>query len=77
MNQAQRIAALLVRLAGFALLAVGVLGLLYAVFVLVRVGDLTGLPAGQLWWSGIRALLGLVLLALGKPLGEWLGRGLE
>jgi hypothetical protein len=77
MNQAQRTAALIVRLAGFALLVIGILGLLYALFVLVRVGDLSGIPAGQLWSSVIRALLGLVLIAFGRRLGEWLGRGLE
>lgn len=77
MNQAQRTAALIVRLAGFALLVIGITGLLYALFVLVRVGDLSGIPAGQLWSSVIRLLLGLVLLAFGRRLGEWLGRGLE
>ena len=77
MNQAQRTAALIVRLAGFALLAVGVMGLLYALFVLLRVGDLAGMPAGQLWSSFIRILFGLVLIVFGKRLGEWLGRGLD
>lgn len=77
MNQAQRIAALIVRLAGFALLAIGIMGLLYALFVLVRVGDLSAMPSGALWWALIRVLVGLVLLAFGRRLGEWLGRGLE
>ncbi len=38
MNQAQRTAALIVRLAGLAVLALGLMSLLLAFFVLVRVG---------------------------------------
>jgi hypothetical protein len=53
------------------------MGLLYALFVLIRAGDLTGMPAERLWSAIIWVLFGLVLLAFAKRLGEWLGRGLE
>ena len=77
MNQAQRTAALIVRLAGFAVLLLGLMSLLFAFFVLVRVGNLAGLPGEALWSAVARVVLGLVLLGLGKRIGLWLGKGLE
>jgi len=77
MNQAQRTAGLVVRLAGFAVLVIGLLTLVYAIIVLVRVGTLSGFPGQELWSAVIRVLFGLLLIGLGKPIGEWLGRGLE
>ena len=77
MSQAQRTAALIVRLAGFALLVVGLMGLVYLLIVLVRVGDLSGLPAERLWSAITWSLFGLVLLGFGKQIGSWLGKGLE
>jgi len=77
MNQAQRIAALVVRLAGFAVLVIGLMGLLYALLVLVRVLNLSGLPGEALWSAFARLILGLLLIGFGKRIGEWLGRGLE
>jgi hypothetical protein len=77
MNQAQRTAALVVRLAGFAVLVIGLLTLVNALIVLVRLGTLAGLPGQELWSAVIRVLFGLLLIGIGKPIGEWLGRGLE
>jgi hypothetical protein len=77
MNQAQRIAGLVVRLAGFAVLVIGLLTLVYAIIVLIRFGTLSGLPGQELWSALIRVVFGLLLLGFGKPIGEWLGRGLE
>ncbi len=77
MNQAQRTAALIVRLAGLAVLILGLMSLLFAFFVLIRVGNLTGLPGEALWSAVARVILGLVLLGLGKRIGLWLGKGLE
>jgi len=77
MNQAQRTAALVVRLAGFAVLVIGLLTLIYAIIVLVRLGTLAGFPGQELWSALIRVLFGLLLIGLGKPIGDWLGRGLE
>jgi hypothetical protein len=77
MNQAQRIAALILRLAGFAVLVVGLMGLLYVLLVRVRLGDLSGLPGEALWSALARVFLGLLLIGLGKRIGEWLGKGLE
>ena len=77
MNQAQQTAGLVVRLAGFAILVIGLLTLVYAIIVLIRVGTLSGLPGQELWSAVIRVLFGLLLIGLGKPIGEWLGRGLE
>jgi len=75
-NQAQRTAALIIRLAGFAVLVLGLMGLLYALFVWIRVGNLSGLPGEALWSAVARVLIGLLLLALGRPIGVWLGSGL-
>ena len=77
MNQAQRTAALVVRLAGLAVLVIGLLTLLYAIIVLIRFGSLSGLTGVELWSAVIRVLFGLLLIGLGKPIGVWLGRGLD
>jgi hypothetical protein len=77
LNQTQRTAALVVRLAGFALLVIGIMGLLYAVIVFIRVGDLGVLPGERLWSAVIWFFAGLILIGFGRQIGEWLGKGLE
>jgi hypothetical protein len=77
LNSAQRTAALIIRLAGFAVLVLGLMGLLYVLFVWLRVGNLAGLAAEAIWSAIARVAIGLLLLALGRPLGVWLGSGLE
>ncbi len=77
MNQAQRIAALIVRLAGLVVLIIGLMTLLYALLVLARAGTLAGFPGQTLWSAVIRMLFGFLLLTFGKRIGEWLGRGLD
>jgi hypothetical protein len=77
MNQSQRIAALVVRLAGFGLLVVGLMGILYALIVLIRVGDLSVMPAERLWSAVFWVLAGIILISSGRQIGQWLGKGLE
>ena len=77
MNSAQRTAALVVRLAGFAVLILGLMGLLFALSVWIRVGTLSGLPGEALWSAIARVILGLLLLAFGRPIGIWLGSGIQ
>jgi hypothetical protein len=77
LNSAQRTAALIVRLAGFAVLVLAVLGLISILIVWLRAGNLAGLPAEAMWSPIARIVIGLLLLALGRPIGVWLGSGLD
>jgi hypothetical protein len=75
-NQSQRTAALVVRLAGFAMVVFGLIRLISFLFILIRVGDLAIFPTGGLWAAIFWLLAGGILLRAGRRIGEWLGRDL-
>ena len=77
MNQYQRAAALVIRILGSVLIAWAVVGPLYVVILwaLWHVPPVYSKDhwSASLWWGSMGALL----IALSKPLGRLLGRGLE
>ena len=76
MNPAQRTAALIVRLAGFALVVAGLIRLVVFLVAVARVHDASAFPAGLLWAAILWTVGGALLLVAGRPIGEWLGRDL-
>jgi len=77
MNHYQKLGTVLVRGAGFAALALGLMGLLYGAVLLARGATLTAEQAERFGSSVWYVAFGLVLLLLGRPLGRLLGRGLD
>jgi hypothetical protein len=76
MNHYQKLAVLLVRCAGAAIAALGLFGAIYG-FVVSVGAELRPDQAERFHASFWYVLFGLVLFLLGRPLGRWLGRGLE
>jgi hypothetical protein len=77
MNHYQRMAILLVRLMATVAIVLGLLGLLYGAVLLTYGPPFTAQQSerwvASLWYIG----LGLALFVGSRPLGRFLGRGLE
>ena len=76
MNPYQKAATLVVRLVGGTILMVVALGMLYFVFMAATGQDLSAFGAqrvGSFVWGAV----GLVLIAVAKPIGRLMGRGLD
>jgi hypothetical protein len=77
MNQYQRIGTFIIRLVGALFMLVGALGMLYALAVKVGlVAEIPSRPSSSamsiVWLVG-----GAAFILLCKPIGRWLGHGLE
>jgi hypothetical protein len=76
MNHYQKLATVLVRGAGMATTALGLLGALYGAFFIAR-GGLTPNAAERFYASFWYVVAGIVVFALGRHVGRLLGRGLD
>jgi len=77
MNHYQKIATVLVRAAGAAAAAVGVLGFVYGTVLVARGTSLSPDQAERYGSSVWYVVFGLMLFLLARPLGRLLGRGLD
>lgn len=77
MNHYQKVAIVLVRGAGAAAVAVGLLGFVYGTALVARGTSLSPEQAERFGSSVWYIVFGLVLFLLGRPLGRLLGRGLD
>lgn len=75
MNQSQRLAALILRLVGFAVAFIGIEGPVYAGIAYLVAGTKI---AGERWaGSGVWAVCGILLVLVSKPLGRLIGSDLD
>ena len=77
MSHYQKLATMLVRGAGIAALALGLLGLIYGAVLHARGVSLTAEQAERFGASVWYVVIGLLLFLLGRPLGRLIGRGLD
>lgn len=77
MNHYQKIAIVLVRTAGAAAAAVGMLGFVYGTTLVMRGAPLSPDQAERYGSSVWYVVFGLVLFLVARPLGRLLGRGLD
>ncbi len=75
LNTAQKIAVFIIRLAGFAYLALGVQGVITWT-VYMATGGLTGTSLQQTFNQALWVLFGIAILLLGGAAGKWLGKDL-
>ena len=76
MNTYQRIATFVLRLGGFAMIAIAVSGLTYFA-ILLAYGRADTIARDRVWGSIIWFVVGSILLASARPLGRFFGRGLD
>jgi hypothetical protein len=77
MNHYQKLAIVLIRFAGCAAVAVGLLGFVYGAALMARGASLSPEQAERFGSSAWYVVFGLILFLLGRPLGRLLGRGLD
>ena len=79
MSQYQRIAILVLRLATFLSLVIGAAGILYWLLAIAIHGGRIVTPDARQRFLGavFYLVLGAVGLAVARPVGRWLGRGLD
>jgi hypothetical protein len=77
MNPWQKAAALVLRMAGSVIAVTGAMGPLYVAVISVLGGHAPLYPADRWVGSVVWLLGGVVLVALSRPLGRLLGRGLD
>jgi hypothetical protein len=77
MNQYQRTGTFIVRLMGFVVGMIGVLGGIHAIAVRAEIEALEPSRPPSPFWSGIWLATGLALVSSSRVLGRWLGRGLD
>jgi hypothetical protein len=79
LTPSQKTASIVVRLGGFASAIFGLMGLLYQItYQYISGGVSPSAATGQYVASAITWLgVGLVLIAFGRQLGSWLGKGLD
>ncbi len=77
MNHYQRIATVLVRFAGILAFLLGILGFFYGAVLWAQGAQLAPDQAERFASSFWYVVLGLALFVASRPLGRFLGRGLE